>query len=70
MPAWTDSAAYKLLHSKAIAELKLDSGQYYYEDPSGNRKDTKASSIYFALGRGSDLTAVDFTSALNQLTTV
>jgi len=51
IPAWTDSEAYAVLHGCPFlaAEIRLDRGQYYYEDPSGQRMNTKASSIYFAL---------------------
>jgi hypothetical protein len=50
-PAWTDSEAYAALHNSRylIAELRLEPRRYFYEDPSGQRQNTKAASIYFAL---------------------
>ncbi len=51
IPAWIDSQAYKLLHEcpYRVAEARLSPGEYVYEDASGKRMETKASSIYFAL---------------------
>lgn len=51
MPAWRDCEAYAALHKSrfAVAELTLAPGSYYYESPTGERIDTRAPSIYFAL---------------------
>jgi hypothetical protein len=51
MPAWRDCEAYAALHKSrfAVAELTLVPGEYYYESPAGERIDTRAPSIYFAL---------------------
>jgi hypothetical protein len=51
IPAWTDSEVYRILHGSQlrIAELHLEGGTYFYEDPLGKRVRTRASSIYFAL---------------------
>lgn len=51
IPAWTDSEAYTLLHEcpYTVAEVRLNPGEYVYEDAAGERRPTKAASIYFAL---------------------
>jgi hypothetical protein len=51
MPAWHDCAAYALLRDSkyCAAEVALAPGNYYYEEPSGRRVDTRAASVYFAL---------------------
>jgi hypothetical protein len=70
VPAWTDSEMYGLLHESPFlaAELRLEPGHYFYEDPVGRRVDTKAASIYFALSsEGRDVRA-RLAGALRQLT--
>ncbi len=54
IPAWKDMPAYRILHDcrYMVAERRLVYGEYSYEDPSGARIDTRASSIYFALSTG------------------
>ena len=51
MPAWRDCEAYTALHKSrfTVAELTLTPGEYYYESPTGERINTRAPSIYFAL---------------------
>ena len=51
MPAWKDSAAYRVLSECpfAAAEVTLAPGEYAFEDPTGARIQTHAASIYFAL---------------------
>lgn len=51
MPAWTDSAAYRILSNSKhlLAMADLAPGQYYYETPSGKKVHTGSPSVYFAL---------------------
>ena len=67
IPAWTDSAVYRTLHGSnhRVAELRLDGGSYFYEDPLGKRVRTKASSIYFALSTESPDVQATLAAALN-----
>ena len=72
IPAWTDTEAYTLLHECPFlaAEVRLDRGHYYYEDPSGKRINTKASSIYFALSTESVEVRARLEDALRHITTI
>jgi hypothetical protein len=69
IPAWKDSLTYKSLHESKYnrAELELLGGTYFFEDPSGKKMWTKASSIYFALSNDD---VVNFTPALGHMLTL
>jgi len=72
LPAWTDSEAYSALHRcpHLAAEIRLTEGEYYFEDPSGNRIFTKASSIYFALSTEGPEVRQQLETALRTIMTI